>query len=340
MNPGSLEPLVCQVEADFVGQRLDKFLAIQFPALSRSRLQDWLEKGHVFLENSVIRDLSHKVKMGDVYTLFPPPLEEATPRAQAIDLDIVFEDSDLLVINKAPGMVVHPAPGHFESTLVNALLAHCGDSLSGIGGVKRPGIVHRLDKDTSGLMVVAKNDAAHHFLSAQFASEDGEKKLTRTYWAWVWGHPHPLQGTITSQIGRHPRNRQKMAVVRPEVGKLAITHYKLKKMWGFGPKEETKISWMEYTLETGRTHQIRVHSHHIGHPVIGDSLYGRKSLPSVQKCPKEVLDFKRQALHAAGLKLIHPKTEELMEFNAPLPQDLEDLMTGLEGESVILRPHP
>lgn len=326
MNPGNLKALSCDVNNDDAGQRLDKYLAGQFPDISRSRLQNWIENGHILCNQKVINDLSHKVKTGEVYTLLPPPLQEAVPKAQAIDLDIIYEDNDLLVINKAPGMVVHPAPGNYESTLVNALLAHCGDSLSGIGDVKRPGIVHRLDKDTSGLMVVAKNDAAHTGLAAQFSIENGEKQFKRTYWALAWGHPHPLQGTIVSQLGRHPKNRQKMAVVKDSTGKKAITHYTTKKLWGLGLKEEIKISWIEFNLETGRTHQIRVHSHFIGHPLIGDPLYGRKSLPSAKLCPIEILNFNRQALHAVALKFIHPTTHELMQFESPLPDDMQLIM--------------
>ena len=329
MSPGNHEPLVSEVDFENAKQRLDKYLATQFPDISRNRLQNWIEEGHVLRNEKVIKDLSHKVIEGEIYTLLPPPLQDAIPKAQTIPLDIIYEDNDLLVINKAPGMVVHPAPGHYDSTLVNALLAHCGDSLSGIGDVKRPGIVHRLDKDTSGLMVVAKNDAAHNGLAVQFSVENGEKQLTRTYWALVWGYPHPLEGTITTQIGRHPKNRQKMSVVKDSTGKKSITHYTTKKLWGVGPQEEIKISWMQYVLETGRTHQIRVHSHFIGHPVVGDPLYGRRTAPSAKFCPKEILDFKRQALHAAGLQFIHPLTNELMRFEAPLPEDMQILISLL-----------
>ena len=323
MNPGSLEGLVCKVNNEDAGQRLDKYLALQFPDISRSRLQNWIENGHVLCNQKAIKDLSHKVKIGEIYILFPPPPQEAAPKAQSIEIDIVYEDNDLLVINKAPGMVVHPAPGNYDSTLVNALLAHCGDSLSGIGDVKRPGIVHRLDKDTSGLMVVAKNDAAHTGLAAQFSVENSEKQLKRIYWALAWGHPHPSKGTIISHIGRHPKNRQKMAVVKDSTGKKAITDYTTKKLWGLGLKEEIKVSWLEFNLETGRTHQIRVHSHFIGHPLIGDSLYGRKSLPSTKVCPEEILNFNRQALHAVALKFIHPTTQKLMQFEVPLPNDMK-----------------
>ncbi|MBY0280616.1 MAG: RluA family pseudouridine synthase [Alphaproteobacteria bacterium] len=332
MSPGNHESLVSEVTFENSKQRLDKYLATQFPDISRNRVQSWIEDGNVLCNGKIIKDLSHKVVEGEIYTLLPPPLQEAIPKAQVIDLDIIYEDSDLLVINKAPGMVVHPAPGHHDSTLVNALLAHCGDTLSGIGDVKRPGIVHRLDKDTSGLMVVAKNDAAHNGLAVQFSVENGGKQLVRTYSALVWGYPHPLQGTITTQIGRHPKNRQKMAVVKDSSGKKSITHYTTKKLWGFGPKEEIKISWLEFKLETGRTHQIRVHSHFIGHPVVGDPLYGRKTAPSGKLCPQEILDFKRQALHAVKLQFIHPVTKTLMQFEAPLPGDIQQLMKILNDK--------
>jgi 23S rRNA pseudouridine1911/1915/1917 synthase len=330
MNPGNPNNLSCTVFLEEKNQRLDKFLTSKFPEYSRSRIQDWIEKACVFCDDEPTTSLSYKVKEGEHYTISSPPLEDATPKPQALDLDIVYEDEDLLVINKAPGMVVHPAPGHYDSTLVNALLAHCGDSLSGIGGVKRPGIVHRLDKDTSGLMVVAKNDSAHIALSAQFSIEEDQKPLSRTYWALVWGHPHPLVGRIETQIGRHPKNRQKMAVVREGSGKLAITNYTTKKVWGLGLKKELKISWVKFILETGRTHQIRVHSHHIGYPIIGDPLYGRKSLPSAKLCPEEILNFKRQALHAVKLKFIHPRTQKIMEFEAELPEDMKTVLSLLD----------
>ncbi len=331
MNRGNPKSLSCTVLTEEANQRLDKFLTAKFPEYSRSRIQDWIEKNCVQCKDQSITSLSHKVKEGEYYIITPPPLEDAIPKPQALNLDIIYEDEDLLVINKAPGMVVHPAPGHYESTMVNALLAHCGDSLSGVGGVKRPGIVHRLDKDTSGLIVVAKNDTAHIALSAQFAIEDNQKALSRTYWALVWGHPRPLHGRIKTQIGRHPKNRQKMAVVREGTGKLAITNYTTKKVWGVGPKKEIKISWMEFILETGRTHQIRVHSHHIGHPIIGDPLYGRKTGPSTKICPPEILTFKRQALHAAKLKFIHPRSQKIMEFETPLPDDMSKIIDLLDN---------
>ena len=332
MSPGNPEHLICTVDSCSTNQRLDKYLTSQFSGLSRNRLQSWIEDGHVMCNGKIIKNLNHKVKNGETFIITPPPIQEAIPKAQAIHLDIIYEDKDLLVINKASGMVVHPAPGHYESTLVNALLSHCGDSLSGIGDVKRPGIVHRLDKETSGLMVIAKNDTAHNGLSSQFSSENGEKQLKRTYCALIWGCPHPPEGTIVSQLGRHPKNRQKMAVVRDNTGKKAITHYKLKELWGLGPKEELKISLLEYILETGRTHQIRVHSHFVGHPIVGDPLYGRKSMPSDKICPQEIRDFKRQALHAAELRFIHPITNKIMQFTAPLPDDMSSILTLLRGK--------
>jgi len=221
-------------------------------------------------------------------------------------------------------MVVHPAPGHRESTLVNALLAHCKESLSGIGGVRRPGIVHRLDKETSGLMVVAKNDHTHHGLSAQFA----KRTLSRSYWAFVWGVPQPKTGIIEGDIGRSSQNRQKMAVVT-RGGKPAITHYKILKRYFAKDDVSQSISMVRCDLETGRTHQIRVHMAHIGHSLIGDPVYGRVPKWAKKAFDPAVITFPRQALHAFELRFLHPRTGELMTFNAPLPPDLEHLVSLL-----------
>ena len=271
----------------------------------------------------VIDDASRKTKAGETYFLDLPPLESAEPVAQKIPLTIVYEDKDLLVINKPVGMVVHPAAGNKDHTLVNALLAHCGKSLSGIGGVARPGIVHRLDKDTSGLMVVAKHDAAHQALSKQFA----DRSLSRVYCALVWGVPSPLSGEVEGAIGRHGKDRKKMAVVS-HGGKEALTYYAVSENFG------TIASLVECKLATGRTHQIRVHMTHIKHPVVGDQLYGYKRAVLVQgktnKAPVELMEkFPRQALHAFEIHFIHPISGKKMSFKAPLPPDMASLLKKL-----------
>jgi 23S rRNA pseudouridine1911/1915/1917 synthase len=328
MNPGNLKT----VADDTAGQRLDKFLAVEYPEHSRSRLQAWIEQSCVTKNGDLIHDCHYKVKVGEVYQINPPAAIDATPQPQHIDLDIIYEDDDVLVVNKPVGMVVHPAPGHYDATLVNALLAHCGDSLSGIGGVKRPGIVHRLDKDTSGLMVVAKNDWAHQHLCKQFEpkilTDDKDRTLKRVYEGLVWGQPTPQKGTIEAYIYRHPRNRQKMAVSKTNTGRLSRTHYKVEATKDFGtPSKPVKISCVTYVLDTGRTHQIRIHSQHAGFPIIGDPLYGQRSLVSVFKyCPEGFKDFKRQALHAKELQFIHPRSNELMHFTATAPLDFLTLL--------------
>jgi len=319
-----VETITLTVEKGEEKQRLDKFLAGRLFPLTRTRIQALMDDHRLTCCNKIITSPSHKVKEGEVYTLHIPPAQDATPQAENIPLTIIFEDQDLLIINKPAGMVVHPAPGHHGSTLVNALLAHCGESLSGIGGVRRPGIVHRLDKDTSGLMVVAKNDLAHQGLSTQFT----DRTLTRSYWAFVWGVPHPKEGTIEGDIGRNPKNRQKMAVVT-RGGKPAITHYRVLKP--FFAKEDSSqgISMVCCDLKTGRTHQIRVHMAHIGHPLVGDSAYGRIPTWAKKAFDPAIIDFPRQALHAFALRFLHPRTGKSMQFEIPLPLDLEALLSFL-----------
>ena len=289
-----------------VGLRLDKFLSLE-TGLSRARIANLMKQGHITPQF----DLDFKVILGQTFTLTIPDVEETKVQAQNISLDIVYEDEDLVVINKPAGMVVHPGAGNFSDTMVNALLAHCGDSLSGIGGVKRPGIVHRIDKETSGLLVVAKNDEAHQFLSQQFAVHS----IERVYQAIVYGFP-PISGTIRGNIGRSPFNRQKMAIVENS-GKPAITHYQVIK-----PLFAGKACLIECQLETGRTHQIRVHMTSIKHPLVGDKLYGNppKGTPEILRL------FPRQALHAQRLGFIHPKTKEILRFSAPIPDDMQLLI--------------
>jgi len=311
------------VTIDSGGERLDRALAAALPALTRSRVKALIESRRVSLADggTVVEEPSRKVKTGERFIVDIPAPEPAEPEPQALALDILFEDDDLLVLNKPAGLVVHPAPGNPDNTLVNALLAHCGDSLSGIGGVRRPGIVHRLDKDTSGVMVVAKNDVAHQALSRLFANHD----LTRVYRALVWGAPKEKQGTIEAAIGRHPVDRKRMAV-RTSSGKRAVTEYWLEKR--FGPPLAPVASLMGAKLHTGRTHQVRVHMAHIGCPVVGDPVYGRRRNGAG---PLSLKSFGRQALHAAILEFRHPRTRREMTFATELPHDMARLVVELNS---------
>ncbi len=314
------------------GQRLDRVLAEALPHLSRSRLKALIEAGAVGLLNgATLTDASLRVKAGMAIEVKLPDPAPATAQAEAINLNIIYEDEALIVIDKPPGMTVHPAPGAATGTLVNALLAHCKGSLSGIGGVERPGIVHRIDKDTSGLIVVAKTDAAHNGLAVQFAAHD----LERVYIAFLWGVPVPRRGTIEGAIGRDPRHRKRMAIVK-RGGKAAVTHYAVTAVLARGG-----AAVAELRLETGRTHQIRVHMTASGHPLIGDPLYGKPTRPRLAALEENLgeaaraaaLAFPRQALHAAKLGFIHPLTQEMLSFSAPLPQDMLDLLHILQGDS-------
>lgn len=314
------------------GIRLDKVLASALADISRARLQSLITALCVTVNGQPQPQARYKVKTGDQVAVKIPLPEDATPQPQDIPLDVYFEDEHLLVINKAAGMVVHPAAGNHDGTLVNALLHHCGDSLSGIGGVRRPGIVHRLDKDTTGLMVVAKNDAAHQALSAQFASHGRDGVLERAYRAIVWGVLGRPSGKVETLIGRHPHSRLKMAVLR-EGGRHAITHWVRKD--GFLDKSGKVVaSEVECVLETGRTHQIRVHMAHIGHPLLGDEVYGAGFKASARNLPdkaqKVLKNFKRQALHAYKLGFEHPVSGEKMVYTANLPDDLNLLINSLK----------
>lgn len=324
----SIDVQILVVEESAAGQRLDKFLSSRLPEFSRNRVQGLLAQGMVTLAGQRITDAAFKVKPMQAFHLTVPPPAATYLLPQVIALDIIYEDQDLLVINKKAGLTVHPAPGNADHTLVNALLAHCSDTLSGIGGVQRPGIVHRIDKNTSGLLVVAKHDMAHNALSAQLA----DRSLSRTYQAICWGIPKDPQGTIKGNIGRSTTNRKKMAMVKTG-GKSAVTHYRV--------LENVAIaSLMECTLETGRTHQIRVHMTHLGHPLIGDPTYGQSTesrLKSNQykhisaQTRAALLAFRRQALHAIKMGFIHPRSGKSMEFHAPLPADMADLIDVLRG---------
>lgn len=313
------------------GARLDRFLAerpeLVEAHLSRSRIKALIEEGRVSLRGVAVNDPAKKLSAGDAVTLDVPPPAPAEPQAEDIALNVVHEDAHLIVIDKTAGLVVHPASGHESGTLVNALIAHCGESLSGVGGVKKPGIVHRIDKDTTGLLVVAKTDAAHHGLSALFADHGRTLSLTREYLAFVWGVPDRAHGTIETYLGRHSIQRERMAVVPESRGREAITHWE--KIADYGV-----ASLIRCQLETGRTHQIRVHMAHIGHPLIGDATYGAGFKTKVAKLPEEaraaVEKLGRQALHAATLGFEHPITGEEMMFESELPEDLAALMAALE----------
>ncbi len=302
--------------------RIDKVLADLYSELSRSRLKNLILEGFVVVDGVIITDASAKIFGGEAVEVTIPPLGEGDPKPENIPLDIVYEDADLLVINKQAGLVVHPAPGNWQGTLVNALLYHCGESLSGIGGVKRPGIVHRLDKETSGLMVVAKNDQAHQGLTAQFS----DRSLSRSYKALVWGMPKTMAGVVETKIGRSKTNRKKMSVLR-EGGKEAITHYHVDEIYGL------TAALIDCHLETGRTHQIRVHMSHLGHPVIGDIIYGKLPRHVSQALEKEVLTLlppDRHMLHAYQIHFTHPITQEEMEFEVDLPEDMLTIRNYLE----------
>jgi 23S rRNA pseudouridine1911/1915/1917 synthase len=305
------------------GQRLDRVLTAHLPELSRTRLKRLIGDGYVTADGVVIRDPASRVRSDQKFAVMLPQLEEAAPRAQPIALDIRFEDAQLIVIDKPAGMVVHPAPGNPEGTLVNALLAHCGASLSGIGGVRRPGIVHRLDKDTSGLMIVAKTEPAHEALSRDFAA----RRIDRAYAAFVWGLPSPPTGEIAGNIGRSPIHRKKMAVLGPGKGKPALTCYRVERAF------KTHAALVECRLATGRTHQIRVHLAHLGHPVIGDPVYGARAGRAVARAGPagaQIAALRRQALHARLLGFTHPTENRRLNFESALPADLRALEESLE----------
>ncbi len=305
------------VSDDKAGMRTDRFLADSLPELSRSRIKALMTAGEVSSDDAVVTDVSAKTVPGQAFLVVVPAPVAARPKPQAMDLDVVYEDDDLIVIDKPAGLVVHPAAGHADGTLVNALLDHCRGSLSGIGGVTRPGIVHRLDKDTSGLLVVAKNDRAHQGLAAQFAAHT----LTRAYKAVVWGIPSPRQGEIVGNIGRSPRNRKKMAVV-DRGGKSALTRYAVERVLS------PSASLVECRLETGRTHQIRVHMASIGHAVVGDPVYGgrrpvRMLSPEAQAAMNTII---YQCLHAYIIGFEHPITHKYVEFLSKKLNRINDIV--------------
>jgi len=306
------------------GERLDRLLAARLDDLSRTRVKNLVEAGRVTADGATVRDPSLRVKPGQSFVLTVPAAVDDTPVPQAMALTVVYEDPHLLVIDKPAGLVVHPAPGNPDRTLVNALLAHCGASLAGIGGVKRPGIVHRLDKDTSGLMVVAKDELAQAKLAADFAA----RRITRAYQGVVWGVPEPRAGEIASSIGRSPRDRKKMAVLR-QGGKPAVTRYRVLRAF------KDVAALVECRLATGRTHQIRVHLSAAGHPLIGDPVYGNPRSPGRLRALSletraQLAAFPRQALHAVLLGFRHPSTGENIEFSSKLPSDIKELVHLLD----------
>jgi 23S rRNA pseudouridine1911/1915/1917 synthase len=318
----AIEKRAFRVEPDEAGMRLDAFLARRAAGLSRSRVKAMVKDGQVRSAGRRIDDPNHRVAAAEEIELALPPAEDAEPQGEAMPLAIVYEDDDVIVIDKPAGLVVHPGAGNWSGTLVNALIAHCGDSLSGIGGVRRPGIVHRLDKDTSGLLVVAKNDAAHQSLAAQFADHGRDGPLLREYEALVWGVPNPHMATVDLPLDRDIRNRQKQAV--RSGGRHAITRYATKERY------DDAAALLSCRLETGRTHQIRVHMAHIGHPLVGDLVYGSGFLTKAGTLPRELKDrvkaFRRQALHARLIRFAHPGTGKVLQFEADRPADMADLV--------------
>ena len=302
---------VLTASAEDAGTRLDAFLAARLPELSRSRAASLVQEGRVTV-NGRPAPKSCRLSGGETLSVdLPEQPADTALTAQDIPLDVVYEDGDVIVVNKPAGLVVHPAPGHPDGTLVNALLHHCGDSLSGIGGEKRPGIVHRIDRDTSGLIIAAKNDAAHAFLSAQLS----DHTLARTYECLVTGSLKQDSGTVNAPIGRHPADRKKMAVVAG--GRPAVTHWEVVARY-------PGVTHLRCRLETGRTHQIRVHMAHIGHPILGDTVYGAK---------KPVPGLTGQCLHATGLRFIHPRTHETVELTCPLPEEFTRMLAKLQKKA-------
>lgn len=296
--------------------RLDRALANALPDLSRARIQALIADNALQIDGKIVSDASSTKFAGHTFILAEPPARPDHAQPQNIALNIVFEDDHLIIVNKPAGLVVHPAAGHADGTLVNALLHHCKGRLSGIGGVERPGIVHRIDRDTSGLLVVAKNDKAHEGLAKLFASHD----IERRYNAVIVGHPAPPAAVVRTQIGRHPTDRKKMAVLQDGKGKHAVTHFRTIESF-------KAASLVECRLETGRTHQVRVHMAHLGHPLIGDATYNNRQ--KAFKFGPNQSYFERQALHAVSLGFIHPITGEKLNFESELPEDIQQLLRSI-----------
>ena len=310
------------------GERLDRLFTLRYSDFSRTRFKQLIKDGHAAVDGTANTEPNYRVQPGETIEIVIPLPEPAVPKAESIPLDIVYEDDALIVINKPAGLVVHPAAGNWNGTLVNALIAHCGDTLSGIGGVRRPGIVHRLDKETSGVMVVAKTDQAHRGLAAQFAAHGADGKMERMYQALVWGALPRKTGTVDAAVDRKWANRQKMAVV-PDGGKHAVTHYRVMEAFP-RPPATPLVSHVLCRLETGRTHQIRVHMAHIGHPLLGDMTYGSGFAASAQKLPPEAAEalekLARQALHAHSLGFEHPLSGAQLAFERAPPEDFQAVL--------------
>lgn len=342
MTDDAAKPLRATVGEDDAGQRLDAVLARAFGELSRSRAKELIREGRVSLGGRTIGDANTRVKPGvEIEVRIPPPVA-ATPAGEKIALAVVYEDGDVIVIDKPAGLVVHPAAGHGSGTLVNALIAHCGDSLSGIGGVRRPGIVHRLDKDTSGLLVVAKTDAAHRALSEQFAAHGRDGRMVRAYLGVCWSAPERSRGTIDAPLARSVHNRTKIAVSKAADAREAVTHYEIVETYpqSQGPLNRARdvavtpvAALLRLELETGRTHQIRVHLAHISHPLLGDAVYGagfKASASLLSPGAARTLErLGRQALHAAVLGFEHPSTGRPMLFESPMPPAMRALTQAL-----------
>jgi len=330
-----LELVVAEAAA---GRRLDAWVAGAVADLGRNHAKRLILAGHVAVGGRTIVEPKRPVKPGETIVIALPPAALAAPAGESIALDVVFEDDAIIVIDKPAGLVVHPAGGHHDGTLVNALITHCGASLSGIGGVARPGIVHRLDKDTTGLMVVAKTDRAHRNLAAQFADHGRTGPLERGYLAIVWGVPDRPVGTIDVPLGRSTRNREKIEVKRAG-GREAITHYRVVDRYGADPSPVASL--VECQLETGRTHQIRVHLASLGHPVVGDRAYGSGFATKVSLLPEPARSlaagFPRQALHAWLLGFEHPVSGEDMRFESPLPEDMAEMAAALSAVGTATR---
>jgi 23S rRNA pseudouridine1911/1915/1917 synthase len=323
-EPLSHGPIRITATAGDAGQRIDRFLADNLASLSRSRVKTLIDEGRLRGDSGPVTQPAEPVRAGATYILDLPAPIPATPRPQVIPFPILYEDEDLIVLDKPAGLVVHPAPGNLDGTLVNALLAHCGPGFTGIGAERRPGIVHRLDKDTTGVMVVAKTQLANDALTTAFAARD----LDRAYVALVWGLPQPLEAEIEGAIGRDPRDRKRMTVVA-RGGKPALTRYRTMRAW------QTSLALLECRLATGRTHQIRVHLSNQGHPIVGDPLYLRR-VPTAAKTVNQplrgqLLDFPRQALHAASLGFRHPRTGRPISFEAALPADMQALLHAIDA---------
>lgn len=349
-NEGNAVLKELSVETEAAGTRLDQWLAVQFaPEMSRNRIQGLIRDGQVQIDDAVITEPRRKLKSGERVSIIVPDLEPIAPQPENIPLAILYEDDELIVINKPAGLVVHPGAGNPTGTLVNALIGHCGGALSAIGGIERAGIVHRLDKDTSGVIVVAKTDHAHRGLTEQFADHGRSGDLERAYDALVWGTPARMTGTVDAPLGRAAdRMRRAVAPADRADARHAVTHFTVNERFGerFGERfaptgraspgrgvdGEAMASLLECRLETGRTHQIRVHLAHIGHPVIGDQDYGRAFVTKANRLAPRLKDmvraFPRQALHARLLAFRHPTSGELMRFEAPWPEDFMELIDG------------